>query len=278
MKKGQKSVRDGIQDFLCPFTDMFITQGSNGKYSHQGTMANDVRGLNPGVKYPIYAPCDCKCVRVIPSYGESRWQSLEKVRFANGRIDYATFEIVHDNSQDCYVGMIRKQGEQIANMGTKSPLNNVTGVHTHIQISQSNDTTYYKNKYGVYQFNNEYDTDDCYFMDGTNIMQNIPSAHWTYLKDVPVSEYVSGNYRCDANMNVRSGAGTDNPIKKVKELSEDGKNNAVSQNLDDNAIYKKGTVFTALEIINNDNGTWAKTPSGYVCIQGAYGTKYCSKI
>ena len=44
MIKGQKSVRDGIEDFLCPFTDMYISQGSNGKYSHRGIMANDVRG------------------------------------------------------------------------------------------------------------------------------------------------------------------------------------------------------------------------------------------
>ena len=32
MFKGQKSRRGGIQDFLCPFTDMYITQGSNGAY------------------------------------------------------------------------------------------------------------------------------------------------------------------------------------------------------------------------------------------------------
>ena len=45
MKKGQKSVRGGIEDFLCPFTDMYITQGSNSRPSHMGIMANDVRGV-----------------------------------------------------------------------------------------------------------------------------------------------------------------------------------------------------------------------------------------
>lgn len=33
------------------------------------------------------------------------------------------------------------------------------------------------------------------------------------------------------------------------------------------ALYKKGTVFTALEIINNGSSYWAKTPSGYICLK-----------
>lgn len=187
MKKGQKSVRGGIEDFLCPFTDMYITQGSNGAYSHKGTMSNDVRGLQSGVRYPYYAPCTVKCIKTTPSYGEARWQSVNKVRFANGRIDYATFETAHDDTFDAKVGQVIPQGVQLGNMGTKAGDKKTTGVHCHIQISQSNDSTYYRNKYGILQFNNEYDTDDCYFMDGTNIM-NIKSANWRYLKDVPVEE------------------------------------------------------------------------------------------
>ena len=184
MYKGQTSKRGGIQDFLCPFTDMYITQGSNGAYSHQGIMANDVRGLQPGVRYAYYAPCDCKCVKTFPSGGGSMWQSLDKVRFSNGRIDYATFIIYHDNSFDAYVGQTISQGTQIGNMGNKG---NATGVHCHIEISQSNDTAFYPNKYGVYTMNNEYDTDDCYFVDNTNIM-NCSFANWKYLKDVPVAD------------------------------------------------------------------------------------------
>ena len=119
MKKNDKSVRAGIEDFLCPFEDMYITQGSNGKFSHQGTMANDVRGKNVGERYFIYAPCDIKCLKLYPSTGQSMWQSINKVRFANGRIDYATFMVCHDNSMDCTVGMTRKQGEIFYQMGDK---------------------------------------------------------------------------------------------------------------------------------------------------------------
>ena len=52
MKKGQTSKRGGIQDILCPFTDMVITQGSgyaDGNFSHKGTRAIDVRGKEAGV-------------------------------------------------------------------------------------------------------------------------------------------------------------------------------------------------------------------------------------
>lgn len=182
MIKGQTSVRNGVENFLCPFTDMRITQGSNGGTSHKGTMANDVAGAVAGTKYAYYAPCTCKCLKTYSSSGQVMWQSTGKVRFANGRIDYATFMTAHDDSMDAKVGQIVKQGSQLGNMGTKG---NATGVHCHIEISQSNDTTWKKNSYGNYCFNNEYDTDDCYFVDNTNIINGM-GGNWKTTDKVPV--------------------------------------------------------------------------------------------
>ena len=170
MYKGQKSVRGGYEDFLCPFTDMYITQGANSSFSHKGILANDVRGRVSGIRYPYYAPCSSKCLKIYPESGQSMWQSLEKVRFANGRIDYATYMIAHDNDMASYVGKIVDQGDYLGSMGDKG---NATGVHCHIEISQSNDTSWYKNKYGIYMFNNEYNPYDCYFVDYTNIIQGL---------------------------------------------------------------------------------------------------------
>lgn len=87
-----------------------------------------------------------------------------------------------------------------------------------------------------------------------------------------------GNYKTNANMYVRTGAGTNYSVKLVKDLTKDGQRNATSSNPYSYAVYKKGTIFTALEIINNSRGIWAKTPSGYVCIKGVSGTIYCDKI
>jgi len=192
MKKNQTSIRNGIEDFLCPFTDMYITQGSNSAYSHKGIMANDVRGKTSGVKYAYYAPCTCKLLKVYTDSSTAFWQSLNKVRFANGRIDYATFVTAHDDSFDAEIGQVVKQGQQLGNMGTKG---NATGVHCHIEISQSNDTTWkkvsswvYKGKtYPIYGFNNEYDLDDCYFVDNTNILNGL-GGNWKKTTDVKVAE------------------------------------------------------------------------------------------
>ena len=79
------------------------------------------------------------------------------------------------------------------------------------------------------------------------------------------------------NMYVRWGAGLNYGIKLVKDMSEDGKNNALVNNPTAYAVYKDGTIFTCLEKINNDYGTWAKTPSGYVCLIGASGKEYCKE-
>lgn len=193
MFKGQKSVRNGIEDFLCPFTDMYITQGANGSFSHKGTMANDVRGLQAGVRYPYYAPCDVKCIWIYPNSGQACWQSLEKVRFANGKIDYATFMTAHDESFNAKIGQIVRQGEQLGNMGKQG---NATGVHCHIEISQTkcSMSSWHKNKYGIYCFDEESDTDDSYFVDNTNIIYGMGGA-WKHTTDVPVQQPSAGkNY------------------------------------------------------------------------------------
>lgn len=189
MKKGQTSVRNGIQDFLCPFTDMNITQGSN-YGTHAGTMANDVASGTAGYKAPYYAPCDCKLIWSDPANGQGMWQSLNKVRFANGNIAYATFVTAHDNTFDAKVGQVVKQGQQLGNMGDKAGNGGKAyGVHCHIEIAQNKYTisNWQKNSHGIYCFPKEYDTDASYFMDGTNILNGMGGS-WKYLKDVPVEE------------------------------------------------------------------------------------------
>lgn len=93
-----------------------------------------------------------------------------------------------------------------------------------------------------------------------------------------INEFTKGNYKALETMNVRSGAGTKFPNVKVKDLTSDGRKHATSKSLNAKAQYKKGTTFTALEIIDNGkNGIWAKTPSGFICIKGSSGKIYCEK-
>ena len=190
MKKEQTSKRGGYEDILCPFTDMYITQGSgytDGTYSHKGTRAIDVRGAEAGVRYAYYAPVTLKAVKVIASGGETTWQSVNKVRFADGDIDYVTVETVHDDTRNSYVGMVVKQGEQLGNMGKKG---NATGVHCHIEFAKGKQGLV-KNKYGVWGLSNSVEFEDACFMDNTNVIRGV--ANWKYLKDIPVhdDEYIN---------------------------------------------------------------------------------------
>jgi ribosomal protein S8 len=164
---------------------MVITQGSgyaDGNFSHQGTRAVDVRGIEAGIRYPYYAPFDLRCVKTVPSYGEATWQSLEKVRFADGSVDYCTIETVHDNSFNAYVGMVVKQGNQLGNMGTAGY---ATGVHCHIEFAKGKQRLA-KNSYGVWGLTNAVEIEGACFMDNTNIIVGV--ANWKYLKDVKVED------------------------------------------------------------------------------------------
>lgn len=100
-------------------------------------------------------------------------------------------------------------------------------------------------------------------------------------KDLPDNkqdEFIKGyNYITLENMYVRYGAGLNYGIKLVKNLTPDGKKNAYNQNPNAYAVYKKGTIYTALDVIKNNYGIWARTPSGYVCMRGNSGTDYARK-
>ena len=186
MVAGQKSKRGKIEDLLCPFTDIYITQGSN-EGNHLGTKAVDIRGIASGVKYAFYAPCECVCFYIIPENGQSHWTSVNKVRTASGKIDYITFLIAHDNSFNAYVGQKLQQGEQLGNMGD---LGYATGVHTHIEVAIGSKVGMVRldNKYQPWTFKipAEIEFEEAFFMDNTNIIRG--KALWKFLDDIKVIE------------------------------------------------------------------------------------------
>ncbi len=73
------------------------------------------------------------------------------------------------------------------------------------------------------------------------------------------------------SMNVRTGSGTSHGVKKVHQLTADGKKNATSTNTNSNAVFKSGTVITILEVKVNYTelqiDIWARCPSGWICLK-----------
>lgn len=73
-----------------------------------------------------------------------------------------------------------------------------------------------------------------------------------------------------ANMNIRSNAGTGYPVRKVADISENGKKCVMDNNSNANAVFKRGTVITALELKAISNAAidvWCRCPSGWICIR-----------
>lgn len=87
------------------------------------------------------------------------------------------------------------------------------------------------------------------------------------VKDEPPAEKpvqalkVGGTYTLQTDLNVRAGCSTKYEVKKVRELTADGKKHATSSNGNDRAILKKGTRITVTEVY----GDWVKIPSGWLC-------------
>ena len=114
-------------------------------------------------------------------------------------------------------------------------------------------------------------------------VQKIGSSTWINPESIDYEEKptpTKNNYQCLGNMYVRYGAGLNYGIKRVKELTEDGRKHCTTPDRPSaDAIYKSGTIFTALEIINTSKyGIWGKSPSGYICIKGSSGREYCKKV
>lgn len=136
MRAGQKLLgRDGKEVMLFPLEYLYITQGENGSYSHQGILAIDfVEWSNNGQvpNAPMYAPCSCRCVATIDVSNNGRiFQSLDRVHTPDG-LKYVTFMCFHDNNPIASVGDIFNQGDIFAHTGTAGY---VTGDHTHFNTA-----------------------------------------------------------------------------------------------------------------------------------------------
>ena len=93
-----------------------------------------------------------------------------------------------------------------------------------------------------------------------------------------IKNHTTGNYIVTADvLNVRKGPGinydiiryvnlTDNAREQMKKLVNYAANG-----------YVKGMEFTALEVRNLEGESWARSPSGWVCIYNKNGV-YCKKI
>ena len=121
--------------------------------------------------------------------------------------------------------------------------------HLHFGIYKSNIFTYSKNKWVD-------PTSICYLL-ATQKVWSKTEKNYKILKIS--SKYKVGIYECLYDMNLRTEPNIRCRIKRVNELTELQKEACTSSNPLSNATFRKGTKFTALEIIENGSDVWAKT-------------------
>lgn len=181
MKKGQKLTKNGYELIGFPMETMNITQGNNGQYSHKGVNALDCAGKDTGIE-PTIMPCSAKLV-AYDSYQNGNavfFESLNKVLFADGTIDYATMMYIHDNNISDIVAYARqgktwKQGQEFGDEGTAG---NATGNHCHFEIAKGKFKHMYdRNGYGTYYLPGSISADKACVVDGTTI-KNGNGMNW----------------------------------------------------------------------------------------------------
>lgn len=139
----------------------------------------------------------------MPALGEATWQTVGPVHSPNGYFGVITYETVHDNSFNAKPGMIIKQGQQLGNMGDAGK---ASGVHLHMEGTQSANSNMAYNKYGVYTYTApETYLDDLFYVDDTNILTPM-----------------QGNWRKTGN-STSSNTGPSSSDWKSKLIQEDGK-------------------------------------------------------
>lgn len=77
------------------------------------------------------------------------------------------------------------------------------------------------------------------------------------------------DFTLNDTMNIRSGPGTENSIRKVSQITANGRECVVDKTANSNAMFKPGTVVTALELkaiyTTASIDVWLRCPSGWIC-------------
>jgi len=202
-----------MQKAIFPVRDMRITQGyGNDTYSHGDSYAIDLGGIE-NVTLKAFAPFDCIIKKIYLEDANEVWiESLEKVIFADGTIDYMTVLFMHDNDvSDLYVGKVIKQYEEFYQEGTKG---NTTGSHIHIECGKGKfqGSGWHQNQTGFYSIDNPYPPEKSFFItNNTNILNN---GGYNFILETDVSRkykvgdklYLNGTLYLDSFGNNPNGA------------------------------------------------------------------------
>ena len=149
-----------------------ISQKANGEFSHKGDKAIDISGNDTGIE-SLKAPFTGVIKRIYTNTNTVWLESVNKVRYADGTIDFMTVMTMHDNDiSNLRVGDIIKQGNTYYDEGRKGY---TTGNHIHLAIGKGKFTGngWYQNSNGNWVINNQYDVHKAlYLLDSVKVLNS----------------------------------------------------------------------------------------------------------
>lgn len=170
-----------MQKFKFPMEYLRVTQGENSAYSHAGSLAMDFGGKDTGADR-LFCPCDMVVKRTRKNAnGELYLESVDKVQFADGSVDYARLLCMHDGTFNVKEGQVLKQGEYFYDEGGMGAGNkNKFATHVHIEAGKGKwkSATQSKNSKGTYVIENQAHLYDLFVVGDDVVILNDGGYSW----------------------------------------------------------------------------------------------------
>lgn len=192
MRAGQTMVaNDGYEVALFPMPYMYISQGEMmpSGWSHYNTYNMDFQGYDANGRVyeaPLYAPFTMKVVALWDYNGSHTvsFESVNKVHFADGSLDYMTIEFTHANNPPYHtIGDVVSQGQLCYYTGT---FGQATGDHVHMCCGKGHYDGYTQRTGGHYDLTNRYHIYNSLYINDTTIVYDSHDYPWkTYTPPTP---------------------------------------------------------------------------------------------
>lgn len=234
-----------MEKAMYPSKVMRITQ-KHGIGTHARNFAVDEAGLDGGIGN-IIAPFTGIIKKIYTADANEVWlESVDKVEYPDGTIDYMTILFAHDNDvSNLKVGQIIKQGQVFYQEGTKGQ---ATGNHCHFECGRGKFTgTGWHQDGNAWDINNGKLVTDCLWIDDSYTIKN--SAGYNFKNIVEAKYFGSPVSRDESKTQVEIKKGTTTVRARA----------AANGNI---LGYMNQGIYNILEVKNTNGFTWYKVDDG----------------
>lgn len=236
-----------MEKAMYPSKVMRITQ-KHGIGTHKNNYAVDEAGLDSGIGN-IIAPFTGIIRKIYTADANEVWlESVDKVEYPDGTIDYMTILFAHANDvSNLKVGQIIKQGQVFYQEGTKGQ---ATGNHCHFECGRGKFTgTGWHQDGNAWDINNGKLVTDCLWIDDSYTIKNSAGYNFKNTKSVEVKYFGSPVPRDESKIQI--------------EIKKGATTVRARTSANGNILgYMNSGIYNILEVKNTSGYTWYKVEEG----------------